>query len=98
MVGVITTMTHGSSLWEKWGGIHDHVMGITIVVPMPLGQGYTNLIQLTEKDKEIKAARVSLGVLGAISQVTFAVEKMFKHSRLNFVTMEQYEIKVQRNY
>ncbi|GLJ35287.1 hypothetical protein SUGI_0710010 [Cryptomeria japonica] len=80
MAGVISTAAHGSSLWGKGGGIHDYVVGISIVIPAPAEQGYAKLIHLTEKDEEIKAARVSLGVLGAISQVTFAVEKMFKLS------------------
>ncbi|GLJ35296.1 hypothetical protein SUGI_0710120 [Cryptomeria japonica] len=80
MAGVISTAAHGSSLWGKGGGIHDHVVGISIVIPAPAHQGYAKLIHLTEKDEEIRAARLSLGVLGAISQVTFAVEKMFKRS------------------
>ncbi|GLJ35298.1 hypothetical protein SUGI_0710140 [Cryptomeria japonica] len=80
MAEVISTAAHGSSLWRKGGGIHDHVVGISIVIPAPAEQGYAKLILLTEKDEEIRAARVSLGVLGAISQVTFAVEKMFKRS------------------
>ncbi|GLJ35295.1 hypothetical protein SUGI_0710110 [Cryptomeria japonica] len=80
LAGVISTAAHGSGLTGKGGGIHDHVVGMSIVVPVPAEQGYAKLIHLTEKDEEIKAARVSLGVLGAISQVTFAVEKMFKRS------------------
>ncbi|KAH9289804.1 hypothetical protein KI387_033921, partial [Taxus chinensis] len=80
MAGVVSTAAHGSSLWGKGGGIHEYVVGLTIVVPATAHQGYAKLIHLTGKDEALKAARVSLGVLGAISQVTFAVEKLFKRS------------------
>ncbi|KAH9289809.1 hypothetical protein KI387_033926, partial [Taxus chinensis] len=80
MAGVVSTAAHGSSLWGKGGGIHEYVVGLTIVVPATTHQRYAKLIHLTEKDEALKAARVSLGVLGAISQVTFAVEKLFKRS------------------
>ncbi|XP_057816670.2 L-gulonolactone oxidase 3-like [Cryptomeria japonica] len=56
----------------------EKAVGINIVALALVDDGYTKIIHLTEKDEGIKAARVSLGVLGAISQVMFAMEKIFK--------------------
>ncbi|GLJ35293.1 hypothetical protein SUGI_0710090 [Cryptomeria japonica] len=80
VAGAISTAAHGSCVFGKGGGIYEHVVGIKMVVPAAAEEGYAKLIHLKEKDEDLNAARVSLGVLGAISQVTFAVEKMFKRS------------------
>ncbi|GLJ35292.1 hypothetical protein SUGI_0710070 [Cryptomeria japonica] len=64
----------------------EKAVGINIVALALVDDGYTKIIHLTEKDEGIKAARVSLGVLGAISQVMFAMEKIFK--RLDRVPLD----------
>ncbi|KAH9289791.1 hypothetical protein KI387_033908 [Taxus chinensis] len=80
VAGIISTAVHGSGLWGKGGGIHEYVVGISIVIPAPPYAGYSKLVWLTERDEDLNAARISLGVLGAISQITFQVENMFKRS------------------
>jgi len=80
MAGIVSTAAHGSGLWGKGGGIHEYVVGMSLIVPAPANEGYAKLLHLTNNDEDLKAARVSLGVLGAISQLTFKVEKLFKRS------------------
>ncbi|GLJ35327.1 hypothetical protein SUGI_0710680 [Cryptomeria japonica] len=80
MAGIISMAVHGSGLWGKGGGVQEYVVGMSIVVPAPSYAGYAKLIRLGQKDEDLKAARISLGVLGAISQITFRVENMFKRS------------------
>lgn len=85
VAGVISTGAHGSSWWGKGGAIHDHVIGLNLIVPANESEGYAKIIKLTPQDPLFNAAKVSLGLLGIISKVTFQLEPAFKRSiRLNY--------------
>ncbi|KAJ8526586.1 hypothetical protein K7X08_029063 [Anisodus acutangulus] len=85
VAGVISTGAHGSSWWGKGGAVHDHVIGLSLIVPAHEYEGYAKIIKLTRQDPLFNAAKVSLGLLGIISKVTFQLEPAFKRSvRFNF--------------
>lgn len=69
VAGVISTGAHGSSWWGKGGSVHDHVLAITLVVPASRSEGYAKVLRLEAQDPMLNAAKLSLGVLGAISKV-----------------------------
>ncbi|CAN1182573.1 L-gulonolactone oxidase 3 [Linum perenne] len=90
--GLISTGSHGSSWWGKGGAVHDHLIGLSLVVPSKPSEGHAKVIRMGEKDQLFNAARVSLGMLGVVSKVTLSLEKGFKRSiTFNFTDDSQLE-------
>ncbi|KAM0828708.1 hypothetical protein ACQ4PT_067364 [Festuca glaucescens] len=70
VAGAISTGSQGSSWWGQGGAVHDHVVGLTLVVPAGLNQAWARVVPLAKGDALFPAALVSLGLLGVVSKVS----------------------------
>ncbi|XP_008220057.1 PREDICTED: L-gulonolactone oxidase 3 [Prunus mume] len=78
--GLVSTGAHGSSWWGKGGAVHDHIVGLSLIVPAKQSEGFAKIVKLEPKDQIFNAAKVSLGLLGVISKVKLSLEPRFKRS------------------
>ncbi|KAH7519423.1 hypothetical protein FEM48_Zijuj08G0034500 [Ziziphus jujuba var. spinosa] len=67
--GLLSTGSHGSTLWGKGSSVHDYVTELKIVSPGSPEDGYVKVRVLKDGDEELDAARVTL-----------RLETMFKRS------------------
>jgi L-gulonolactone oxidase len=80
--GVVSTGTHGSSL--RWGNLSSLVTGLKMVT------GTGEVVQLESGDERLDAARVGLGALGVLTELTLKVVPAFVlEEDLSVISFEQ---------
>ncbi|XP_015947913.1 probable L-gulonolactone oxidase 6 [Arachis duranensis] len=89
--GLIGTGAHGSTLFGKGSSVHDYVLELRIVVPSSSQDGFARVLSLDQQNEDLNAAKVSLGVLGVISQITLQLEPMFKRS-ITYLTKDDSDL------
>lgn len=79
VAGLLATGSHGSSWWGRGGAVHDHVVGLRIVVPADEDEGWAKVLALKPGDELFPAALVSLGLLGVVSKVNSSNHSTLRH-------------------
>eukprot|EP00850_Spirogloea_muscicola_P009724 SM000055S18258 [mRNA] locus=s55:381988:386023:- [translate_table: standard] len=80
IAGLIGTGSHGSSLLGNGGAVHDYILNMSLIIPANQSQGWATVLHAEPGSDLLAAARVHLGVLGAVSKITLQLEPIFKRS------------------